>query len=65
MKIKNFYANKIYKYIYINDGQTILIKDIIENTQISRATVFKYIRWLERRNLIKREGKKFFVVPEH
>ena len=65
MTILNKYADKIYKYIYIHDGETILIKDIIEWTGISRGTVFKYIKWLLRRNLIIKDGKNFKVNPEH
>lgn len=62
--IRNKFANKIYRYIYIHSGETILIKDIIETTGISKATVHKYLNWLIRRNLIKRNGKKFEVLPD-
>ena len=65
MTIRNKYAHKIYHYIYCNDGQTILIKDIISETQISKPTVHKYLKWLERRNLIRRAGKRFYIIPEH
>lgn len=63
MTFRNKFIQKIYQYIYIRDGQTILIKDIIEETGISRGTVFKYIRWLERRELIERRGKVFNIIP--
>lgn len=62
--IRNKFANKIYRYIYIHSGETILVKDIIEFTGISKATVHKYLKWLIRRNLIKRNGKKMEVVPD-
>ena len=64
MTIHNKFADKLYKYIYRHDGETILIKDMIEETGVSRATTFKYIKWLERRELIFREGKKFRVNRE-
>lgn len=64
MKIRNQYANIIYKYIYRNDGQTILQIDIAEETGISRPTIRKYLKWLERRNLIKKTGKRISILPE-
>ena len=64
MTFVNKYADRIYKYIYIHSGETILIKDIIEWTGFSRKTVFKYIKWLLRRNLITKNGKYFEVVQE-
>lgn len=59
----NKYLNKIYKYIYIHDTETILIKDIVLETGYSEKTVIKYVKWLERRDLIKKVGKKFFILP--
>lgn len=54
---------KIYKYIYIHDDETILIKDICTATGISKPTVHKYIKWLIRRELIKKDGKHFSILP--
>ncbi len=54
---------KIYKYIYIHDNQTILIKDICRETNISKATVIKHIKWLIKRELIKKDGKHFSILP--
>ena len=39
-----------------------LVKDIIEDTGFCKVTVHKYLKWLEKRNLIRREGKKIFAV---
>lgn len=64
MKIRNPYAQIIYQYIYRNDGQTILQIDMAEETGISRPTIRKYLKWLERRQLIKKTGKKFFILPD-
>ena len=63
MRLANKLIDKIYKYIYIHSGQTILIKDIAAATGITRQTVSKYIRWLQRREIIKKTGKLFEVVP--
>lgn len=63
MKIRNPYAHIIYQYIYRNDGQTILQIDIAEETGISRPTIRKYLKWLERRHLIKKTGKKISILP--
>lgn len=63
VNFRNKYIEKIYKYIYIRDGQTILMKDIEKGTGLSCPTVIKYVRWLERRELIKKTGKFFEIIP--
>lgn len=63
MRFVNKMIEKIYKYIYRNDGQTILLKDMATELYISRPTINKYIRWLERREIIKKDGKKFSILP--
>ena len=59
MNFKNKFADKTYKYIYRHSGETILIKDIIEDTGFARATVHKYLKWLIRRQYVTKNGKKF------
>jgi len=61
MTIRNKFAQKIYNYIYCHSGQTILIKDIAEEVGFCQKTVTKYVQWLERRELIQRVGKKFYI----
>lgn len=61
MTFRNKYAQKIYSYIYRHDGETVLIVDIATELKFSRTTIYKYIRYLERREVIRREGKKFFI----
>lgn len=63
MNFRNKYIRKIYKYIYIHDDETILIKDIASATRINRKTVTKYINWLIKRELIKKDGKHFKILP--
>lgn len=63
MKIRNTYAQRIYQYIYINDGQIFLQKEMAAELFISEPTIRKYLRWLERRNLIVRNGKRISTVP--
>ena len=65
MTIRNKFAQRIFNYIYRHREETILIKDIIEETGISKATVHKYIKWLIRRELITKNGKKFSVPNVH
>ena len=60
----NFYnknAKKVYKYIYIHDDETILQADIADETGLTRQTVSKYIKWLQKRNLITVTGKHFKI----
>lgn len=63
MTFRNKYIASIYKYIYIHDGETILIKDICTETTFCKRTVIKYVKWLERRELIKKTGKHFKIIP--
>lgn len=53
---------RIYKYIKLNDGQNILAKDIEAELQLSAPTVRKHLRWLLRRELIKRNGKRIYLA---
>lgn len=59
MNFKNKFVDKIYKYIYRHSGETILVKDIIDDTGFARATVHKYLNWLIRRDYVIKNGKKF------
>lgn len=52
----------VYKFIYIHRDETILIKDICKETEISKPTVIKYVRRLEKINVLKRDGKKFHLL---
>ncbi len=63
MRFVNKFADKVYKYIYIHDGETLLLKNMERDLQISRPTIRKYIRWLVRRGYIKKDGKQFEIVP--
>lgn len=63
MQFANKNREKIYRHLYIHDGETLLIKDIAAETGITRQTVSKHIKWLIRRELIKRTGKTFSIVP--
>lgn len=64
MRFFNTYLDKIYRYIERHDEQTILMKDIASELGTTRVTVRKYVRWLERRELIKRTGKRFSIVDQ-
>lgn len=63
VNFRNPYISKIYKYLYLHDGQTILMKDIEKATGFSTPTVIKYVRWLQDRELIKKTGKFFQIIP--
>lgn len=63
VNFRNKYIAKIYKYIYIHDDETILIKDMSREIGICQNTIRKYIKWLEKRELIKKTGKHFKIVP--
>lgn len=57
-------ARVVLKYLQERDGQTILTKDIAADTAIAPNTIRKKVKLLEEKGLIKREGKKYFVLPK-
>lgn len=63
MRFFNWRLDRIYKFIYIHDGETILKQDIASATRLSKPTVSKWLKWLEKRKLIKIDGKKFSILP--
>lgn len=63
MRFFNSKLDQIYKYIYIHDGETLLKKNIAKDTKSCRPTVDKWLKWLEKRNLIKIDGKTFHILP--
>ena len=61
VNFKNVYRNAIYNYIRVNSGENILQKDIEEAIHICRRTVQRHLHWLEKRNYIRREGKRIYI----
>ncbi len=53
-------ARVLYSYIKTHSGQTILIKDIVNDTGMTNKTISKKIALLSENGFIRREGKKFF-----
>lgn len=64
MHFVNKFANKIYKYIYIHDGETLLYQDMAKELGICRKTISKYVKWLDRRGYIKKIGKRLEIIPQ-
>lgn len=63
MRFANKNIGKVYKYIFLHDGETILYNDIADGTGLTRQTVARHVRWLLRRELIKKTGRKFSILP--
>lgn len=63
MQFFNKKIQSIYKYLYIHDNQTILLKDMERDLNITRKTIAKHIKWLEKRGLIKKNGKHYNILP--
>ncbi len=64
MRFVNKFADRVYKYLYIHDQETLLLKDIARDTGICDTTCRKYIRWLEKRGYIKKNGKYYEILTE-
>lgn len=64
MRFLNKYLDRIYRYLYKHDQETVLIKDICKATGFSKTTVIKYVRRLERLGLISRDLKYFRIIPQ-
>ena len=58
----NLRIQRIYRYIQLNDGQNILYKDIESALNLSAPTVRKWIRWLLKRELIFKDGKRISIA---
>lgn len=56
------FVKSVYVYIKRHDGQTILLKDIMDELGTTYPTVINCVRWLIDRDLIRRVGKKFSVI---
>ena len=64
MKFVNHYVDRIYKYLYRHDGETILLKDLVTEVGFCDKTIRKYLKWLVRREYIKKDGKKISILPQ-
>lgn len=63
IKFPNLYLTIIYRYILQHDGEQILYKNLHEQYNISYPTIRRKVKWLEERRFIRREGRKFFIIP--
>ena len=63
MRFFNKNLERIYRYIFIHDDETILIKDMASELNICRQTCSKFVKWLIKRELIKKSGKHFKIIP--
>ena len=57
-------ARVVLKYLQERDGQTVLTKDLSNDTAIAPNTIRKKVKLLEEKGLIKREGKKYFFIKK-
>lgn len=62
MAWRDVYTMVIYRYIKEHDGNTILLKDIMEEFNLTYPTVRNRIKRLIGMGKIKRNGRKFEVV---
>lgn len=65
VQFPNIYLNIIYKYILNHDGEQILYKNIKQIYGISYPTIRKKIDWLVSRNFIRREKRRFWIIPRY
>lgn len=64
MRFVNKFADRVYKYLYRHDNETLLLKNIARDTDMSIKTCRKYINWLVRRGYIKKDGKHYEILPQ-
>lgn len=65
MIFPNAYIRKIYKYIQLHDGETILMQDLSTAIGASQPTTRKYLRWLIRRELVIKNGKRLSTPADN
>lgn len=56
------HLQRVYQYIKLHDGETILKKDIAKNAKVGKNTVTRDVRWLLKRGIVRCEGKTFSIV---
>ena len=54
----------VFDYIKQHNGQTILMKNMEQDTAITQTTLRKKIKLLAEKNLIKKDGKNFYILKE-
>lgn len=59
----NQIIEKIYRYLKFHDGEIILMFEMEKDLMISQPTLRKYLKWLQERELIRKKGKRFFIIP--
>lgn len=62
MAWRDIYTMSIYRYIKEHDGNTILLKDLMEEFNITYPTIRDRINKLIRMKKIERKGRKFKVI---
>lgn len=63
LTFRNKFAQRVYKYLYIHDDETILLKDMAAEIGICDKTCRKYIRQFVKREYIKKNGKHYTILP--
>lgn len=59
---RDIYTMSIYRYIKEHDGNTILLRDIMEEFNITYPTVRNRIKKLIQMKKIERVGRKFKII---
>lgn len=62
--LPNSRLRTLYHFLQFHDGETLLLKDICEEVTSSEKTVRKNIKWLISHNLIKKTGKRYFLIDQ-
>lgn len=64
MRFLNKKLNAIYKYLYIHDGDIYCQSEIAKDLGFTRTTVRKYVKYLIRREYIKKDGRRIHILPQ-
>lgn len=62
MAWRDIYTMSVYRYIKEHDGQTILLRDIMEELNITYPTVRDRIKKLIQMKKIQKTGRKFKII---
>lgn len=62
MAWRDIYSRAVYMYIKEHNGQTILLRDIMEELNITYPTVRDRIRKLIKLGKIQKNGRKFKII---
>lgn len=62
MHFPKAHINAVFRYLKLHDGETLLVKNIARDIGCGTWTVSRDLKWLQKRGIIRREGKNIWII---